>query len=229
MPDRGGAELANAAGHAYLDRGLDEQAEQSYLKAIDLDPEYEHAWFNLGLVYKRRRDWANCARCNLRAAELDSRPEQPAWWNLGIAATALRDWELARRAWTRYGVKLPEGSGPIGGWFGWTPVRLDPGAEAEVVWGRRIDPARVVIENVPFPEVGRRYRDIVLHDGEPKGEREADGRMYHVFDEIELWQASGLPTVVGELICPEEGDAKAAVAICEQAGLKTEDWAGMVR
>jgi hypothetical protein len=165
----------------------------------------------------------------LRAAELEPRPEQPAWWNLGIAATALRDWDLARRAWIAYGVRLPEAEGPIEADFGWTPVRIDPDGAAEVVWGRRIDPARIVIENVPLPESGHRYGDIVLHDGEPKGEREVDGRVYPVFDEIEIWQASDTPTLVAELECPHDGDARAALDLLEAAGFKAEDWLADVR
>jgi hypothetical protein len=171
----------------------------------------------------------NCARCNSRAGELNPKPENPAWWNLGIAATALRDWDLARQAWISYGVRLPAGDGPIQADFGWAPVRIDPEGEPEVVWGRRIDPARVVIENIPFPESGHRHGDVVLHDGDPRGEREVDGRTYPVFNEIELWQASGIPTVVGELMCPEESDARAALDTCEAAGLKAEDWSGSVR
>src|SRR5919204_1203646 len=164
MADRRAATRANEEGRGYAERGLDEQAEESYLKAIELDPEYEHPWFNLGLIYKRRRDWANCARCNSRAGELNPKPENPAWWNLGIAATALRDWDLARQAWISYGVRLPAGDGPIEADFGWAPVRIDPEGEPEVVWGRRIDPARVVIENIPFPESGHRHGDVVLDD-----------------------------------------------------------------
>jgi hypothetical protein len=209
-------------------RGLDEQAERAYLQAIEHDASSVAPWFNLGLVYKRRRDWAACARCNLKAAELDPRKQQPAWWNLGIAATALRDWPLARRAWTGYGIDIPPGEGPIEGKFGLAPVRLNPDGDAEVVWCHRIDPARGVVASVPLPESGHRYRDVVLHDGDSRGEREYRGRVYPVFNEIELWEKSTEPTVVAELTCPTEADADAAYRLLDAAEIRHEDWAASV-
>ena len=114
---------ANERGRRADDEGRDDIAERHYMKAIDLDPKYEPAWFNLGLVFKRRRDWANCLRVNLQAVELDPRPQQPAWWNIGIAATALRDWTTARRAWRGYGISIPDGEGPVDADFGPAPIR----------------------------------------------------------------------------------------------------------
>jgi TPR repeat len=228
MRDRVHAEIANGQGMRFQDEGDDQRAEQKYLRAVDLDPSYREPWFNLGLVYKRRGDWAASARCNERAAELDPRPEQPAWWNLGIAATALRDWPVARRAWRSYGVALPEGEGPIELNFGPVPIRLNPGGAEEVVWCRRIDPARAVIKSIPLPDSGHRFHDIVLHDGEPKGEREIAGRTVHVFNELERWQESSVPTVVAQLTCPTHADSEAVEELCAAAGLEMEDWTGNI-
>ena len=221
------AEAANSRGLAYPEASAEAEAE--FLEATRLDATFEAPWFNLGLLYKRRRDWSNSARCSLRAAELNPVREQPAWWNLGIAATALRDWDTARRAWQNYGIPIPEGSGPVEADFGYCPVRVSPEGEAEVVWCRRIDPARAVIDSVPFPESGRRYGDIVLHDGAPNGERTAYGRVYPVFDELELWESSEVPTTVAELTCPVESDAAAIRERFEKVGLAAEDWTANVR
>src|SRR5712692_1731095 len=95
MVDRSRAVAANARGNQLAHAGDAQGAEAAYRDAITLDPNFESAWFNLGLVFKRRQDWEGCRDANLRAAELDPRKEQPAWWNLGIAATAPR---LAHRA-----------------------------------------------------------------------------------------------------------------------------------
>ncbi len=42
--------------------------------------------------------------------------------------------------------------------LGPAPVRLAPDGHAEVVWGRRIDPARIVVVNVPTPDSGQKSR-----------------------------------------------------------------------
>lgn len=95
---------------------------------------------------------AGIAPSHRRAVELDS-SDEAAWWNLGIAATALGEWREARTAWRACGIEIPEGDGPPDLDFGLVPVRLDPAGCGEVVWCRRIDPARAVIRNVPLPEV----------------------------------------------------------------------------
>ena len=220
---------ANERGRRADDEGRDDIAESHYRKAIDLDPKYEPAWFNLGLVFKRRRDWANCLRVNLQAVELDPRPQQPAWWNIGIAATALRDWTTARRAWRGYGISIPDGEGPIDADFGPAPIRISPDKNGEVVWCHRIDPARAVIESVPLPDSGHHHGDIVLHDGQPNGEREAFGRVLSVFDELELWKASDVATIVAQVTCPTEADAHALSEMADAAKLPSEDWTASIR
>jgi hypothetical protein len=98
----------------------------------------------------------------MRALELvpeDEREEEPAAWNLGIAATARRDWATARIAWRAYGVPIGgSGAEPVAEDMGPVPVRLNPPPrfvgrrevevdgrswDAEVVWGTRLDPARI--------------------------------------------------------------------------------------
>lgn len=224
MFERQRAFAAHERGRMLDDRGDEKGAELAYRDAIRLDPKLEMAWFNLGLLFKRQRNWAESLRCNERSAELDPRKGQPAWWNLGIAATALRDWESARRAWRGYGIAVPDGEGPIELNFGRTPVRIGPPEAIEVVWCRRIDPARAVIESVPLPESGHRHGDVVLHDGAPNGEREASGKVYSVFDELERWEQSPVPTIVVSLTCPSEEDAMAVCELTDAAKLTYEDW-----
>jgi hypothetical protein len=191
------------------------------------------AWFNLGLARKYLRDWAGCAEANHRSLEIEAPAEDPAWWNLGIAATALRDWELARRAWRGYGIDramLPDGTGPIEVDWGRAPVRIvGPGEEQEVVWGRRICPARIKIENVPFPSSGHRWGDVVLHDGAPNGERVVDGRVYGVFDELERWSPSEIPTLDVAARCERDADAEALIEAFEAAHFSAEDCTANVR
>ncbi len=180
-------------------------------------------WFDRGLDAKYAHDWPESLRCNQRAVELDSGNEG-AWWNLGVAATALHDWAEARRAWKRFGVEMPEGGEESGALGMMACVRLNPGTSGEVVWGERIDPARIVLDSVPLPESGRRFRDIILHDGALNGTREFHGERVPVFDELVVWRESAYQTfrVVLELPNPGAGDRLAE--ICRERGLGLEDW-----
>ncbi|HZF38186.1 MAG TPA: tetratricopeptide repeat protein, partial [Blastocatellia bacterium] len=147
-------------------RGLIAEAVKYYQKAIKLWPAWATPWYNLGLLRKEQRNWQESLRCNQKAVALDA-SEQDAWWNLGIAATALEDWAEARRAWKGFGIEIPEGEGPIEMEIGLTPIRINPYEEAEVVWCRRIDPARAIIACVPLPQSDHRFGDLLLHDGAP--------------------------------------------------------------
>jgi len=222
--DRRRADELNERGRALADHGQMEAAAELYRQAVEADPELGAAWFNLGLVHKWQREWQPAIECNLRAVGLGAGEGDPAWWNLGIAATALRRWELAREAWRSYGVKVPPGSGTLEMDLGLTPVRLNPTGEAEIVWCTRIDPARAVVHNIPLPRSGHRWGDVILHDGAFNGERVLDGTAYGVFDELERWEPSRVPTIQVDALCSDEDDADRLVALFEEAGWAAEDW-----
>lgn len=212
-------------------------------QVLDLDPEDRGMWFDRGLIAKWRRDWP--AAQELTARSLDLVPEaeregEPAAWNLGIAATARRDWATARRAWAAFGIDVGgEGDEPIEDDRGPGAVRLNPPVryvgqrdldidgrrgEPEVVWGLRLDPARIRIASVPLPESGHRFGDVVLHDGEPQGTRRHDGTDHPVFDEIELWERSPVPTLSVQVHAAAEDDVTELRHALELADLEVEDW-----
>jgi hypothetical protein len=211
----------------WSERGADllevdlEQAEACYRRALELDASLRWPWFDLGLIHKWRREWAECLACNRKAIELDPWDEQdPAYWNAGIAATALEDWPTARWAWRGYGVPTADGDGPIEEDFGPGVVRLPVG---ETVWGTRIDPARMALFSIPLPDSGFRYGDIVLHDGEPRGSRVAGGREYSVFDAISRWRPSPVPTV--QVVVNAPGRAlERLMASFESSLIPAENW-----
>ncbi|NGN69688.1 hypothetical protein G5C51_38105 [Streptomyces sp. A7024] len=223
--------------------GRYEDAGALLTRAADLEPWLSESWFNLALLHKFRHDWEQARAAGLRAvALLDREAGAPDWWNVGIAATALQDWPLARRAWQAYGLKVP-GVGamgrdsahlntiePVGMELGSAAVRLSPEGEAEVVWGRRLDPARVEVLSIPLPSSGRRWGEVVLHDGVPHGERTTtSGDSYPVFDEIELWAPSPVPTWVVLLEAATEADRDALEELAADAGYAAEDWSSSVR
>lgn len=167
---------------AHSEAGDDDAALEKYFKALEIDISNARVCYDIGLIYKYRGAWKESFKYNKRAHELDPE-DQAACWNFGIAATALRDWRAARAAWSAYGIKLADGDGEIFGDYGVTPLRLNPADDAEVVWARRLCPARARIESLPYPESGVAFDDVVLHDGAPVGSRlDAGGREVPVFN-----------------------------------------------
>jgi len=223
------AEQHNHKANKLEEKGQIEKAIAYYEKAIESDPGWSVPWYNLGLLYKRQMRWEKSLACNQRAAKLDPR-DKAAWWNLGIAATALDEWEEARRAWAAYGIKLEGDQGPINMDLGITPIRINPDGGGEVVWCRRIDPARAIIESVPLPESNHRYGDLLLHDGAPNGYRKVGNQEVPVFDELQLLAPSEFGTyeVVVDNVRPD-----ALEAVVDEANgaedLAVEDWGTLRR
>jgi tetratricopeptide (TPR) repeat protein len=138
---------------ALSDGGDEEAALAEYMAALSLDMRRAGTFYNVGLYYKYGNAWAESLRFNKRSVDINP-GDEAANLNLAIAATALRDCATARVCWARLGIDVPVGEGVIEGNFGRTVVRLDPAGDGETVWGRRICPVRVRIDNIPFPESG---------------------------------------------------------------------------
>lgn len=213
----------NEVGMAAADAGSRRKARLFYRLASQASPRWSSPRYNLGLQAKYAGEWQQSRKWNQQAVLLDPKSEA-AWWNLGIAATALHDWPEARRAWKAFGIDIPDGDGELSMNLGQACTRLDPNAAGEVVWGRRIDPARIVILNVPFPESKHRFRDIVLNDGAANGTRQRGGKEVAVFDELTLWKASDYSTMQVNLNVPDEGAMETLVDLCDENELGIEDW-----
>lgn len=217
------ADELNERGRVHLDAGDLDRALPSFEQAVAICPEMATAWFNIGLIHKLERRWTDSVRANLQVIKLAGERNHPAWWNLGIASTALGRWDLARRCWEDgLGATLPDGEGPIEADFGIGAVRLEP--TGEVVWGRRIDPVRLRILNVPLPESGHRWSDVVLHDAEPRGRRRWEGHDYAVFDEIDRSEPAEVPIIEAEVSCRSAADSEALRQLFVDAGHGAEDW-----
>ena len=238
--DRGDGEAPDAAERA-------DRADRIAAELLRRDPEHAQLWFDRALLAKWRRDWPAARELGVRALDLvpeDEREEEPAAWNLGIAATALRDWGTARRAWRAYGISVAgDGDDPISEDLGLVPLRLNPPPryigrrevevdgrswDTEVVWGERLDPARVQLVSVPLPTSGHRHGDVVLHDGSAHGTRLLEGRELPVFEEIELWERSPRPTL-SVVVTASESDVDELLGALDDEGVAAEDWTGSVR
>jgi hypothetical protein len=169
----------------------------------------------------------------LAKAKSDAGDEQAAL-ALGIAATALREWRVARDAWRRAGIELEEGDAPISGKFGYTPVRLNgfeqTDAAVEVVWAHRLSPVTARISNIPTPQTGFLFGDVVLHDGAATGTRfYASGDERSVFNVFELFEPSDFMTFDVDLVAPDADAIKALESACETAAIEIEDWTRTIR
>jgi tetratricopeptide (TPR) repeat protein len=227
MTDKGRAGKLHAEGQVLDQNGDEEGALAKYNEALALDPERSVTHYNIGLIYKYRRQWRESFVSNQRAVEL-APDDEAANWNLAIAATALREWAVARRVWASLGMNIAAGEGPIEDNFGTTPVRLNPDGNAEVVWAQRVCPVRARIRNVPWPESGFRHGDIVLHDGAAVGYRLSDGKEKPVFNVFELFERSAFATFVVNVVAPAQSDVEALIASFDAANMPCEDW-GTVR
>jgi hypothetical protein len=217
------AESLNRLGNDLADEQRWHDAEQAYKRAADAAPEWSVPWYNLGLLYKRQRRWQESLDANQKALALD--PEDgDSWWNLGIAATAAGDWQLARHAWRGCGIPLPDGDGPPELDYGLVPIRLNPESDAEVVWSRRIDPARAIIRNVPFPRSGYCEGDIVLHDGAPNGYRMRDDEKVPVFDVLQRLVPSPRTTFEATIEAASATDVDDLITMADSIGVAVEDW-----
>jgi hypothetical protein len=225
---RWAAHLLNEAGRRWQDRGRPGVARAAYASAALLAPSWSAPWFNLGLMAKSQRRWSDSLKFNRRAAELDP-DDPPAWWNLGIAATAIGQWTAARLAWTRYGIEIPPGEGPIEMDLGAVPIRLSPAGQPEVVWCRRIDPARAVVLSIPTAGSGRGCGDLLLHDGEPTGSRLLKGRNVPVFDELELLAPGKRHTFAVEVLAPRPADLAELETGPDDGPVAIEDWSSSLQ
>ena len=221
------ANAENERGRELAARGEADGAIAAYRAAAAADESWSVPWFNLGLVYKYRAEWDQSAKCNREAVQRDE-SDEGAWWNLGIAATALGEWHEARAAWKRCGLDVPEGDGPLEVNYGLTPIRLNPQTRGEVVWCDRIDPARAIVRNVPLPESGHRYGDIVLHDGAPAGTRIRKGKEVPVFDALERLSPSSFNTYILDLPGSTESQRSLLGDVAFESGMAAEDWSQSV-
>ena len=215
-------------GSKALDEGRFGDAERQFRETLDGGFESSAVWFDLALAQKLQHHWADAEASNFRAIELDPKNKE-AIWNLGVVATALRHWDQSRWCWRQLGFEPTNDSGPPTGDYGITPVRLNPDAEGEVVWGWRIDVCRIRLHSVPLPESGHRWDDVILHDVVPAGQRRFGGRTYSVFDELERMEPSAHQTHEVSVTCPTERDSEELAELCYESGLGAEDWSAKVQ
>jgi len=224
----GRAARLNKRANELGDEGDADGARALYLQAANVQPQWAVPWFNLGLLHKYQSEWQASLDANQAALARDPSHEG-AVWNAGIAATALGHWRLARSLWRCYGIDMADSDEPAAFAPSLTPIRVAPAHAPEVVWADRIDPARAVIRSVPTAASGRRYGDLLLHDGAPNGYRRWRDRDLAVFDELQLLAPSDYETWVLEIEHIDTDQADALVQHLADADLPAEHWTASLR
>lgn len=222
------AQESNDRGQEALAAERYEDAVRFFSQAAAEAPDWSVPLYNLGLTYKNTKDWQECRDANLAAFRLD--PEDEATiWNLAISAVAISDWDSAGQAFQAIGLQLPDGPPPWDFQLGLVPIRLSPDDYPEVVWCHRLDPVRGKVANVPFPDCGRRFGDIVLNDGEPRGYRRYRGKEVPVFNELKLLEPSDYSTFQALLHVKNPATLDGLMGRFEEHMMEAENWTESVR
>lgn len=212
-----------------MDRGALDEASRCFGALLAREPDNRYYHYMRGLAHKYMLDWHVSLQHNLRAIELHDQTDEAEHWNAAIAATALGDWATARGLWTACDIGIPDGEGPIESDYGVAVLRLNPWQDGETVFMRRIDPVRARLLNVPLPESGHRFGDIVLHDGAPTGYRYDGEHEVPVFNALGLLARSDFQTFVVFLRCHSREALQPLLDATAPGIGYAEDWTHTVR
>ena len=183
---------ADVAGHLYATLGnalrlcgpgRDDEAQEAFTRAIEIDPERGEWWYDAGLLDKWRGRFDEGYAAN-EQARMRMGPQRPVLWNLAICATALGKAEEAVEVWEEIGVParldrardMPYVAGlppmvlrvlsrtsPTDG----TASLPDKTVGFELVWTAPLSPCHGVVQSPTFGDAPIDYGDLVLWDGAP--------------------------------------------------------------
>ena len=236
----------------WLEWGLFEEAEPLAQFVHTKQPGEIGALFHLLICAKMRLAWEEAEGY---LAEIDKRrqlntankPDPAIEWNRGIIAVARKDWSIARRAWQGVGFQFPEESGQESEDYATagelSPVRLKISQQdieasqgrlpqSEVIWGRRIGPARVELTALPYYHPHYRCGDVLLIDGVQEGKVDYNGQSYPVSPALGKWTASpgetlrlyGIQTKLKEVINLDQ-----FVQVMSEKGWTIVQWTRLIR
>jgi len=136
----------------------------------------------------------------------------------------LKEWKIARKCWNNFGITYEELDLDPAGNLGMAPIRINPDSDGEVIWARRIDPARAKIKSIPFPESNHRYEDLILNDGAPMGKRTYNGKEYSVFNELQIIEQSNYQTFSFECDFESTLNFEILEKACISNDIEVENW-----
>ena len=177
-------------------------------------------FIRLGHIYKHRQEWKPTLYYNKKAIAL-AVDNQEAWWNVGIAATALNKRRLAKSIWTKFG--QPSRMNQL------VSIKISYANQFEVLGARRMDPARARILNIPHPNSGRHYKDIILLDNHIIGYHSSGTQRLPIHDELGIYKASTYSTFSCILQQADEKAIQSLRQLCHDAGIGFELWSNASR
>lgn len=193
-------------------------------------PDWSVPFAFLSRTYRSRMEWKPTFHYCLKAVEHNAFDEN-LWETLGIAATALGEWETARYAWNQLGFHFKPSTEALHLDLGIMPVRLNPSTQPEIVAARQIDPVRCVIESIPQPSSGRRYKDLILVENKPNptGIFYLQNKKLPIHDELQLLKSSNWLTYSVLLHTSSQADVDTLANLCLSANLGFDNWSNATR
>jgi tetratricopeptide (TPR) repeat protein len=214
-------------GHLLLQWELPDLAGPLIIKAAAKLPGDMSAQFNLGVIKKLAGDWAESAEAFKSVLQFRS-DDSASLWNLGVAQTALGQLDGARKTWQSLGIDVPDGDDDYAVEGELIPVRIrTPNAAPEVLWARRLCPARARLKGIPLRYDQGCYNDEVLIDGVTDGEAVMDGKPAPIYNVLEF-SRSGKLTPYGLRLTTEETDLETLVNRLNQEVIPHADWRRLV-
>jgi hypothetical protein len=215
--------------YAAFDKGSLSQASKLFAELCLEVPDHPDSAYMLGLAEKYRCNWVQSLEANLNALKNSSDENEGALWNAAIAATALGNKDLANELWVRAKVRLPPGEndGPTN--WGVCSIRLNAWSDGETLFAERLCPVSAKLLNVPFPESGYRFGDVVLNDGARTGERRYGDVIVPVLNALTLLERSMFETFSVFIQTPSSEALTELLASTSDSIPFIEDWTKSVR
>ena len=213
---------------AYGQRGDVYNAVKLCKLIVRKSPDWSAPYAYLSNIYKGRNEWKPTLHYSEKAIEYNPFNETT-WENLALAATALESWKKARLAWNQLGFRFKDSNEELRLDLGFIPVRLNPSTQPEIVEATRIDPARAIIESIPQPSSGRRFKDLMLLNSKPNKDFILHGKKLGVFDELQVLKSSLWRTYAVVLQTGSQEDVDIFANLCHEADLGFDNWSNAAR
>lgn len=207
----------------YDQRGDAYNSIKLFKRIIKLAPDWSPPYCKLGTIYKYRREWKAALHYNKKAVALEPTC-RTCWWDKGIAATALKKPRIAKRVWAKFGLQPSYTSNqPL------LSLRLEYDKKFEILWAKALGPALAIIASIPHPDSDRKYKDLVLYDGQVSGYNVVQSKRYEVFDELGIFKRSLYRTFSTTLVACSQDALQLLERLCLEAGLGFENWSNATK